>query len=90
MAYRMRPGSALYKGAKVVMNRPLTDDELRAKAYIKIVRNAVATMYPLESAGIFGIMSTDEDGISEAYEEQRTELLDDIKYFGQTLNIVIE
>ena len=29
MAYHMHPGSALYKGAKVVMNRPLTDDELR-------------------------------------------------------------
>jgi hypothetical protein len=29
MSYHMRPGSALYKGAKVVMDRPLTDEELR-------------------------------------------------------------
>jgi Domain of unknown function (DUF932) len=32
MTYHMRPNSALYKGAKVVMNRPLTDSELLAIA----------------------------------------------------------
>ena len=52
---------------------------VRARACIRVVRNGVATMYDFESAGIFGIMSTDGAGIDEAYEEQKKELLADIK-----------
>jgi hypothetical protein len=63
---------------------------VRAVAHITIVRNGVMTMYRLESAGVFGIMSTDGDGIEDMYTEQKAELLEDIKYFGQTLKFVIE
>jgi hypothetical protein len=63
---------------------------VRAVACIMVMRNGVGTMYELESAGIFGIMSTDGDGIDDAYDTQKAELLEDIKYFRQTLSVAVE
>lgn len=63
---------------------------VQARAVITVVRNGVGTIYTLESAGLFGIESDCDEYIQEVFEEQKVELLDDIKSIGRTLNSVAE
>ena len=61
---------------------------IQAKAHITLVRDGIATTHELTSGGLWAIESdSDEDFLSEIFEQEKAALMDDIHAMGEPVEV---